>query len=153
MSSGRSPRDISPAAADVRGLSVEEIQDVFGVSHDAARRARVRALRAARRPPAAPTGPDPTPSATVGPAAPTPAPAGANPRTPTVAERHPDAVEGLLLLVGARRAHAPPEPAALAEAVRAIGRAPKELLECAWRDAGALQQFLWRAPYGANGLR
>ena len=34
---------------------------------------------------------------------------------------------------------APPEPAILAEAVRAIGRAPKELLDSAWRDAGAQQ--------------
>ena len=140
MSTGRSTRDASPAAADVDGLSVEEIQEVFGVSRDAARRARVRALRAARRPTAEPVPPRGAPARGARPPAPAPpAPRAPAPQAPTVAEHHPDAVDGLMLLVGARRAHAPPEPAALAGAVRAIGRAPRELLDAAWREAGAEQ--------------
>ena len=124
----------TPPAWGAAGLSVGENQEVFGVSRASAQRGHVAALRrAARAVPvagkAAQPGPAPRPSTPV----PVAAPAAAGD-----ALAH-DAVDALQGIVAARRSHSPPPPAVHAGYIRAIGKAPRDLLDAAWKDAGARQ--------------
>ena len=107
---------------------------VYEVSQESARRAHVAALRLAAR-----TTPGPlatvTSSAAARPPVPVPAPA---PAAVGGVFSH-DAVDALQAIVAARRSHSPPPPAVLAGHIRAIGRAPRDLLDVAWKDSGARQ--------------